>query len=206
MTKLNLLPEQKGRLRQLAEIGNDNLFRFLGFSLDLETGDFHDVIQESSSTNVLELKDPTMHQQITELLSKYSQSNKTSRSGKLVKFKDFPGGYAYENAFTRRAIDPISKIFGKNPDELIKAANLLDGKRLGYGSASVEISALEGIPFTYILWTDEELPPSANILFDETASTFLNVEDIAGLAELTTWRLAIAKSILKSGNTTKNVE
>ncbi len=197
MTKLDFLPEQLSKLKQLTDNGEDRIFRFLGFSLDLETSEFHDVLQEDALRTTLELKDPTMHQQITELLIKYSQVSKKSRSGKLVKFKDFPGGYAYENAFFRRAVEPIAKTFGRNPDQLIQAGQLLGGKTLEYGQSSVEISALHGIPITYILWTDEELPPSANILFDDTAGNYLNVEDLAGLTELTTWRLSIAKSILK---------
>ena len=180
MVKLNLLPEQRFKLKQLANIKEDNIFRFLGFSLELDTSDFHDILQENAST-VIELKDPTMHSQITELLSSYSRSEKRALSGQLVKFKDFPGGYAYEMAFLRMAVDPIAKSFSKKPEELVEAADLLSGKRLSHGQSSVEIPALTGIPLTYILWTDEELPATANILFDETASCYLNVEDLAKL-------------------------
>lgn len=197
MTKLDFLPEQLSKLKQLTDNRKDRIFRFLGFSLDLETSEFHDVLQEDASRPTLELKDPTMYRQINELLIKYSQANKKSRSGKLVKFKDFPGGYAYENAFFRKSVEPIAKTFGRNPGQLIQAGHLLGGKILEYGQSSIEISALDGIPITYILWTDEELPPSVNILFDDTAGNYLNVEDLTGLTELTTWRLSIAKSILK---------
>ena len=150
MVKLNLLLEQRLKLKQLADIKEDNIFRFLGFSLELDTSDLRDILQENAST-IMELKDPTMHSQITEFLSSYSRSEKRPLSGKLVKFEDFPGGYAYEIAFSRIAIDPIVKSFRNNPGELVEAANLLNGKRLSYGQSSVEISALAGIPLTYIL-------------------------------------------------------
>ncbi len=157
MTKLNLSLNQLLRLKQLSDTGNDNIFRFLAFALNLETGEFHDVLQEVAS-RVIEYKNPTMHQQISDLLSNYSTANKKKgRGSKLVKFKDFPGGYAYENAFIRRAIEPIVKIFGKKPDDLIEAAKLLGGKPLEYGRSSAEIPALSGVLLTYILWTDEEL-------------------------------------------------
>lgn len=197
MARLDLMPEQKLRIKQLANVGVNNIFQFLGFSLNLDTNDFYDLLQENTQATEVKLKDPTMYHQITELLTKYSLVTKKSRTGKLVKFKDFPGGYAYENAFNRKAIDPITKLFNKTPNELIKAGYLLNGKQLGYGEFSIEIPALTGIPITYILWTDEELPATTNILFDETASNYLNVEDLAGLTELTTWRLSIAKSALK---------
>lgn len=197
MTKLDLLSEQLSKLKQLTEPGKEGILSFLGFSLDLQTSEFHDILQENASRAKVEMKDPTMHQQITELLFKYAQASWIGRSGKLVKFKDFPGGYAYENAFCRRAIDPIVKTFGRTPNRLIEAGKLLGGKPLNYGQSSIEVNGLEGIPITYILWTDEELPPSVNILFDDTASNYLNVEDLSGLTELTTWRLTIANSILK---------
>lgn len=199
MTKLNLSSSQLLRLKELSDTGNDDFFRFLGFSLNLETGEFHDVLQEGAS-RVIEYKNPTMHQQISDLLSNYSTANKKSSGTKLVKFKDFPGGYAYENTFNQRAIEPIVKFFGKKPNELIEASKLLGGRPLDYGSSSVEIPALSRVLLTYIIWTDEELPPSANILFDENAGSFLNVEDLATLADLTSWRLSVAQSMLRKSS------
>jgi len=74
---------------------------------------------------------------------------------------------------------------------------MLGGKQLGHGDCSVEIEMLKGIPITIVLWTDEELPPTANVLFDESAGKYLNVEDLSGLSDLTTWRLSVAQSLLK---------
>jgi hypothetical protein len=62
---------------------------------------------------------------------------------------------------------------------------------------SVEIPALEGIPIVYVLWAVPELPVSANLLFDESASCFLDTEALSSLGELTTYRLLKALSILK---------
>jgi len=197
MIELKIPQKQIEKLRQLGKVGENNLFCFLGFTFNLQTKELHDVLQENALVKTLEVKDPTMHQQITELLYKYAHANRKERTGKLVKFKNFPGGYAYENAFNRRAAKPIAKVFGSCPNDLGEAAKLIGGKLLGHGESSVEVTALEGIPITYILWTDEELPPSANILFDETASNYLNVEDLSGLTELATWRLTFAKTLLK---------
>jgi hypothetical protein len=191
MAKLPISHENLSKLKQLA---NADVLRFLGFTLDLQTSDFQDVLQQDIAQP--QLKNPTMHSQIAELLTIYSKVEKRDKTGKLVKFKDFPAGTAYENAFHRRAVEPIAKLFGKNPQGLIEAGELLGGKKLGYGECSVEIIALDGVPLTYILWTDEELPPTANILFDESASKYFNVEDLANLADLSTWRLSLVQSIL----------
>jgi hypothetical protein len=175
----------------------ENSFCFLGFSLDLQTGELQDDLQRKAVEP--KIKDPTMYQQIAELLIKYALAGKHDKAGKLVKFKDFSGGYAYEVAFQRRAVEPVPKLFGGNPQELIKAAELLGGKQLSHGDCSVEIEAFKGIPITIILWADEELPPTANVLFDESDGKYLNVEDLAGLADLMTWRLSVAQALLKNG-------
>jgi hypothetical protein len=131
------------------------------------------------------------------LLAHYSLANQTPQTGELVKFKDLPGGYAYEHAFTQRAVDPIAQAFGTNPAGLAEAAKLFGGKRLDHGDISVEIPSLEGIPIVYILWAAHEFSATATMLFDESASCFLDTEGLAGLGELTTRRLLKAQSILK---------
>ena len=178
------------RIRHLAKIGKDRTYRFLGYTLDLETGEFQDILETETSYSERGI------QIMTALLIHYSLAYETPKSGKLVKFKDLPGGYAYANAFTQNAITPIAEFFGNNPSQLAKAAKLLGGKRLHYGDLSVEIPALEGIPIEYILWEANEFSASANVLFDESASCFLDTEGLAGLGELTTLRLLKAQSIL----------
>ena len=191
MTKLNLREEQLKKIRHLTRIGEENTYQFLGYTLDLETNQFHDLLEKG-----------TVHsdwgvQNMTALLAHYSLANETAKMGKLVKFKDLPGGYAYEHAFSQRAVDPIAHAFGSNPAELAEAAKLFGGKRVNYGDISVEIPALEGIPIVYILWVTPEFPVSANLLFDESASCFLDTEALSSLGELTTHRLLKAQSTLK---------
>ncbi len=191
MTKLNLQAEQLEKIRHLVKVGKDHVYQFLGYALDVETSEFHDLLEKG-----------TVHSEwgvqiMTALLVHYSLASETPKSGKLVKFKDLPGGYAYEHAFIQRAVNPIAQVFGDKPAELVEAAKLLKGKRLDYGDSSVEIPALEGIPIVYILWAAQEFSASANVLFDESASCFLSTEGLAGLGELTTHRLLKAQSILK---------
>ncbi|MCL2643751.1 MAG: DUF3786 domain-containing protein [Candidatus Bathyarchaeota archaeon] len=204
MTFLNL--SQKV-LNQLGDkTGNsENTLQFLGFSLNLQTGNLQDILQQNLASP--ELKDPTMHTQLTEVLIKYASTDKHDRVNKLVNFKDFSGGYAYENAFTRRVVEPIAKLFGNCPLNLVTASELLNGKVLEHGDCSIEIEALPGIPLTFILWTadeEEALPPSAKVLFDESANKFLNVEDLSWLSDLTVWRLSIAQRLLKNKQTLKS--
>jgi len=191
LTKLKLQSGQLEKIRHLTKVGKDRTYQFLGYTLDLETSQFHDLLEKG-----------TVHsdwgvQSMTALLAHYSLANETAKTGKLVKFKDLPGGYAYEHSFTQRTVNPIAQVFGSNPVELAEAAKLFGGKRLDYGDLSVEIPALKGIPIVYILWAAQEFSATANVLFDESASCFLDTEGLAGLGELTTHRLLKAQSILK---------
>jgi hypothetical protein len=189
--KLNLQAEHLGRIRHVAKVEKGHMFQFLGYALDLETGEFSDLLEKSAVYGERTV------QIMTGLLFHYSLAKETPKTGNLVKFKDLPGGYAYEGAFIQRAVNPIAEVFGDKPVEVAEAAKLLKGAPLDYGCSSVEIPAVEGIPIVYILWAAEEFPASANVLFDGSASCFLPTEDLAGLGELTTFRLLKAHSILK---------
>jgi hypothetical protein len=186
MIKLNLPKQTLEKLQQL--IGEDSHY-FLGFTLDLETG----LLSEKLKTNSTRGTNERNIQIFSTLLSHYALANPTSLTGRLVKFKDLPGGYAYEGAFIQRAIQPVDEVFGEKPGELIKAAKFLGGLQMSFGDVSVQISALKGIPLTYILWKMDEFPASANILYDESASSYLPTEDLAVLGEITTSRLIEAK-------------
>ena len=191
MTKLNLQTEQLKKIRQLTKVEKARSYQFLGYSLDLETGEFLDIFEKGVVHNEWAL------QNITTLLVHYSLAYETPKSGKLIKFRDLPGGYAYEHAFIQRAVNPIAQVFGNSQTQLVEAAKLLKGNRVDFGELSVEIPALEGIPLIYILWVGYEFSASANVLFDESASCFLDTESLAVLGELTTQRLLKAHSIIE---------
>jgi hypothetical protein len=168
-------------LHKLKKLTGKNQYDFLGFTLDLDKS----IITDNFGRNLNEWA----IQILTTLLCHYSTANPTIPTGTLVKFKDIPGGYAYEEAFTKRAIEPIAEIFGEKLKESLKAATLLGGTSLAFGDISFEIQALKGIPLTYILWGKEEFPASANILYDASASSYLPTEDLAVLGELSSLRL-----------------
>jgi hypothetical protein len=190
--RLRLQEEQLEQLCKLFNAEKGSKYQWLGYNLNFENGNIQDQL------------DPDMHHTeseihiLTVLLAHYLQAKPTPRTGKLIKFKDLQGGYAYERAFLQRAVQPIAQTFGENPAELVEAGKLLNGKSLSLGNASVEIPALEGIPLTYIVWAKGEFPATANILYDETAGHYLPTEDLAILAEITTSRLIKAKTAAKN--------
>jgi hypothetical protein len=181
MTKLNLEVETLQKLKRLT---GTNRYEFLGFILDLDENTIVDNLP-----NLMGKLSEWRTQILTTLLCHFSLANPLAPTGTLVKYKDLPGGYAYEGAFIKRAIDPIVEVFGEEPKNLVEAVDLLGGTKLTLGDAAVEIPALKGIPLTYILWGKEDFPASANILYDASASSYLPTEDLAVLGELSTLRL-----------------
>lgn len=167
-----------------------NCIELLGYAVDLGSGDVQDRLKKDK---LLSEKDAEV---LRVLLAHYAAAEPAERTGKLVTFRDLPGGFAYEEAFIKRVIEPVATVFGEKPEALVDAARLLNGVALTYGDASVEIPFLE-IPIVYILWRSGEFPAAATTLFDESASHYLATEDLAVSAELTTIRLEQSLGILR---------
>ncbi len=190
MIKLNLSAQILQKLRQLLQVKEACTYEFLGFELNLETSNVKDLLNPQAIARFTE-----WHiQLLATLLSHYALATPIPLNGSLIKFKDLPGGYAYEVAFNKRAISPIADFFGETPELLKQAGKQLGGNELSYGGSSVEITALAGIPLTYVLWSAEEFVASANIFYDRSACNYLPTEDLAVLGELTTGRLIEAKN------------
>lgn len=107
-------------------------------------------------------------------------------TGNLVSFRDFWGGEAYYGAFVSRAIRPIKEAFADSPQELEILARKIGGRKSDHGDVSVEIPVFPKISLIIIIWKgDEEIPGTANILFDRVAGRILHTEDLAAIGELT---------------------
>jgi hypothetical protein len=180
--KLNL---DKQTLQKLKLLNDAVHYDFLSFRIDLATATMTDKISNGLPENVSK----TNIQILSDLFTHYSLSKPTPPAGKLVKFKDLPGGHAYEGAFVKRAIEPITEVFGAKPEQLVWASKRLGVTQLELGDVSIEVTPLRGIPLTYILWRAEEFASEATILYDESASNYLPTEDLGVLGEITTARL-----------------
>ena len=124
------------------------------------------------------------------ILHYFTSVEGTPASGKLITYKQVPGGMGYFPAFAQRVINPLAKHFGLNPEALINAAAKLGGREAGYGDVSVTISAFPRVPVTLVLWRgDEELAPNGNVLFDANVADYLSTEDVAVVSETIIWKL-----------------
>jgi len=124
------------------------------------------------------------------ILHYFTMAKGTPATGILITYKQLPGGLSYFPAFTERAIAPLVKYFGNKPEMLAKATAKLKGREMDFGDASVAINAFSHVPVILVLWRgDEEVAPSANMLFDANISDYLSTEDVAVLCETIAWKL-----------------
>ncbi|NJL58992.1 MAG: DUF3786 domain-containing protein [Desulfobacteraceae bacterium] len=124
------------------------------------------------------------------LILHYLQGRHKPGAGKWIAYREIPGASFYFSAFVKRAIDPLKKTFGANVAGLIKAAGVLGGKKSDTGDAGFEFQLFPNIALRVILWAgDEEFPPEANILFQDSICDILSPEDSAWLAGMLVYRL-----------------
>jgi len=111
-------------------------------------------------------------------------------TGRSIDFRQVPEGGFYWSAFVSRAKKPLLETFGHDLPLYRQVAPSLGGELQPLGDAAARFLAFPKVPITHVLWGgDEEFPPEANILFDETIPGYLPTEDIAALSGASVYRL-----------------
>jgi len=97
-----------------------------------------------------------------------------------IAYRHLPGAYLFESKFTQRAVAPLVQTFGHDLEAFRRAGLALGGIPMSRtGDAAFRFLALPRIPMACILYLgDEEVAPSANILFDRAAPHYLPTEDL----------------------------
>jgi hypothetical protein len=103
-------------------------------------------------------------------------------TGSLVSFRELQGGDVYWKAYEGRSILRLQDHFGDRPEALREAVKGMEHKKAAMGDVGYVITALPKVPVTVAVWrSDDELPASANVLWDETVKYYLHTEDVAVL-------------------------
>lgn len=173
------------------EVKNGNAFTipFLTRTYHASFPDFNFIDADNEDSEV-----PILEQVL--ILHYMNAMEKRPVSGKWIAYREIPGGGFYYSTFVKRAIDPVKKVFGNDPEALSAVSGKVGGRAVESGDVGLEFFVLPKVPLQLILWEgDEEFSPEANILFDETVSRYLSPEDAVWLAGMLVYRLiALAKS------------
>jgi len=99
-----------------------------------------------------------------------------------MSFKEMDGGEVYFPAFRKRAIEPIIRKYGENPELIFKRIDVLGAEKIDMGNAAISIRIFPKIRVSIVLWAkDEEFPSECNMLFNRSARDILPTEDAAVL-------------------------
>jgi hypothetical protein len=129
------------------------------------------------------------------LLHYLMHADGTEPRGDLVPYKDIPGGMLYAGVFERRVTDPLLRVFGRIPERFLQAGLAMGGEARALGDISFSVTVLPRVPITFVFWRgDEEFPPSIQTLFDRVIGSYLSLEDIVVLGEMTSKRLIVRSS------------
>ncbi len=124
------------------------------------------------------------------ILHYLAQSKGTPPSGRLIDFREIPGGIAYYRVFAARVHRPFLKAFGDAPSLFLKAAQALKGIQIDVTDFSAKIQVFPRVPIIFALYQgDEEFPSDCKVLFDANITDYLSTEDVVVVCEETVRKL-----------------
>jgi len=124
----------------------------------------------------------------------FHASDGAEEEGRWISFSELPDGTFYQRAFQGYTGEVLTRAFGNDLDAFARAAEHLGGRRLTSGDRSFSFTALPKVPLAAVYWRgDEELSPSARILFDASVSHHLPTDVCAILGSTLTRRLTEVK-------------
>lgn len=105
------------------------------------------------------------------------------RTNKWVSIKEIPnGGMMFYPAFYKSSIVNLINHFGYDSSKLEKCAENLGGKKVKMGDAAFEFEVFPKVFCRVVVWEgDDEIKPSATMLFDSSIQYLMHVESIIGL-------------------------
>ncbi|RKY05669.1 hypothetical protein DRP77_00130, partial [Candidatus Poribacteria bacterium] len=96
----------------------------------------------------------------------------------------------YYPVFQATVERPFLEFFADRPEEFERAASKLGAERIDLGDLAFRIPVLPRVQSVFILYRgDEELPPSAKVLFDSSVRDYLTVELVRIVSEEAVMRL-----------------
>lgn len=117
-------------------------------------------------------------------------SGRGDPTGDMVTFREFPGGALYFPAYKKRTLDLLVSRFGADPEALRRAGELMGAVPLGKATVAFRARFLPKLDVDVLMWIgDDEVPSSANILFDSCAGRMLSTEDVTVVAGVLCSRL-----------------
>lgn len=163
----------------------DRELRFFKLRVNLENGEVFDEI-------LSRFLDERERYGLYFVLYKYSQSQKeVEETGELISLSHLCP--ALHCPMLKQNLKAFEVVFGYSSGLLYQAAEPFGYERIDIGDASVKIRILPRVPIIIGIWVgEEELPPSAVVLYDKSVTNYLDCEAASILAGATLARLILS--------------
>jgi len=124
------------------------------------------------------------------LLDRYAQSREVPATFSPMPFEKAHGSSAYAAAFWRRAVLPLGQLWGTSPGRAQEIMDSFGAVSVAFAHRAWILLPLPRVPVYLLFWDgDDEIPASANLLFDTSVPAYLETEQMAMLGELVTDRI-----------------
>jgi len=112
--------------------------------------------------------------------------NTFSETGKIITFRDLPGGQFYLEPYRSRSVNILTSRIKNDTELLKKNLDCLDWEGTSPGDVGAKFHAIGRIFVTLVYYRgDDEMPASADILYDSSIKRVFNTEDVTVIASLT---------------------
>ncbi len=119
------------------------------------------------------------------ILHYLSCENKIVETDKLINFRDLPGGQFYIEPYKSRSVNILSTVIRDDIAKLKKNLVRLDCKDKTPGDVGAEIHVIGKIKVELIYYkSDDEMPATADFVFDSSIKNVFSTEDVAVVASL----------------------
>jgi hypothetical protein len=96
-----------------------------------------------------------------------------------VPYRELKDGLFYAKSFSDTVEDRICRRFGEDMEGMRTACEALGGREVDQGDLGMVVDTFPRLPLLFILWQgDEEFAPNARILFDMSATAYLNAFEL----------------------------
>lgn len=122
----------------------------------------------------------------------------TPLKGRWISFREMPCAIHYDKAFQGYTGDKLATAFGNDLKRLDDACRRLRGKPISVGDVGYQFDVLPRVPVVVAYWAgDEDFPPTAKLLFDESACHYLPTDAFAAVGARLTNMVLHAAGLLE---------
>ncbi len=120
-------------------------------------------------------------------------------ASRWVPYRELKDGLFYAKSFADTVEEKLCRRFGEDLEGMAAACEALGGRRVEQGDLGMVVNTFPRLPLLFIAWRgDEEFPPNLRILFDASATNYLNAFELRMLCgEVSSRIIAVADGKLE---------